>query len=359
MKLTHLKVNQLRNLSPLSIEPGASFNLIYGQNGSGKTSILEAIYFLSLGRSFRTNLATHLIHYQAETLTVWGVAEDEDGISIATGIEKKRQGKTRIKMGNEMSASVADLARSLPLQLINPDSYRLLNEGPRQRREFLDWGLFHVEHSFFPLWQRFQRVLKQRNASLQQNLSSNQVKAWDGELVNVAKEISALRREFIKKLTPVVFSVLKDLIHLEDLTLTYYQGWSEEKGLDAILDQNFQRDSSLRYTQYGPQRADLRIKINQHPVQDILSRGEQKLLVIALRLAQGILLRQITAKKCLYLLDDLAAELDPERRQCIMRVLSDLEAQVFITAVELDPLQAIAEDKKAKMFHVEHGVVEG
>lgn len=357
MKLSRLKAAHFRNLAAVDIEPGAQFNLFFGANGSGKTSILETICFLGLGRSFRTSLTSRIINYDQESLSVFGQIERDGGIAINTGIEKNRQGKIRIKVGNEMVASLAELARALPLQLINPDSYSLLTGGPRPRREFLDWGVFHVEQSFFPLWQRYQRALKQRNASLQQSNPSRQVKAWDTEIASAAEELTRMRGEYLRQLTPIFFTILADLICLSDLKVTYSPGWDKDRSLLEVFEAAFHRDAALGYTQYGPHRADILIKVNNVPVQDVLSRGEQKLLVVALRLAQGMLLRACTDKSCIYLLDDLAAELDVERRRHVVHALAKLQAQVFATAVEQDALIDLVHHGETKVFHVEHGSV--
>lgn len=357
MMLLRLKTNAFRNLAPLTLEPSNRFNLIYGLNGSGKTSLLEAVYFLGLGRSFRTNLTNRIIHYEEDAFSVFGLIADQSGISVATGIEKSRQGKVRIKVGNETTPTQADLAKALPIQLLNPDSYSLLTGGPKPRREFLDWGVFHVEPSFFSLWQRFQRALKQRNASLQQRAPIAQTKAWDYEITATGQELAQLRKQYVQKLTHIFFAILAELIDLPGLAVNFFPGWQEDSNLQEILDANFQRDMALGYTQAGPQRADLILKLNGVPVQDVLSRGEQKLLVLALRLAQGALLRDLTTKNCIYLLDDIAAELDNERRSKVLKFLIKLQAQVFATAVDRNALIELADYEDTKMFHVEHGMV--
>jgi len=359
MNLLRLKATSFRNLTALNIELSNGFNLIYGLNGSGKTSILESIHYLSLGRSFRTNLSNRVIQYQADSFSVFGVSMDETGATLAVGIEKFRQGKIRIKAGNDVTPTQAELARVLPLQLINPDSYSLLIDGPKLRREFIDWGVFHVEPHFFSLWQRFQRALKQRNASLQQAAPPAQTKAWDVEMVTSAQDLAQLRRDYLQKLTPLFFIILAELIELTDLTLEYHQGWEEGRNLVEVLESNFHRDLMQGYTQFGPQRADLVLKVQGSPVQDVLSRGEQKLVVLALRLAQGVLLRDLTGKCCIYLLDDISAELDSERRRYVVKYLAKLEAQVFATAVDQASLLELIDYKTTKMFHVEQGVVLG
>lgn len=360
MSLLQLKASNFRNFEMFHVEPSPDINIIFGENGSGKSSILEAITFLGLGRSFRTSLLNRVIQHGKDKLTVFGtVAQPDNQLIIPIGIEKNLREKIRIKMGSiDTAPLLADLARSLPLQLVNPDSYKILHDGPKERRRFLDWGMFHVEHRFYPVWQRFQRILKQRNAALQQGLPAAQLKSWDFELVAVAEELTLLRRDFVDKLRVLFFPQLATLIEISGLSLEYYQGWEEGTDLMQRLASNYQTDVRLGYTQFGPQKADLVIKLLNTPVQDVLSRGEQKLLVIALLLAQGVLLRQLTPKRCVYLLDDIAAELDIDHRYQVMRTLADLQAQVFITTADANVLNEMRNCVTSKLFHVEHGRIE-
>jgi len=357
MYLTRLKAQNFRNFHAFDLEPCGDFNLIYGANGSGKTSILEAIHFLSLGRSFRSHLVNRIIQYEAEALTVFGAICSPDEMHFNIGIEKDRTGKLRLKVGNEIAHSAAQLAKVLPLQLLNPDSYNLLNEGPKLRREFLDWGVFHVEPLFFSIWQRFQKSLTQRNAALQRNLPLSQIQAWDNELIPAAIELANLREKYFQQLVPLITEIFSQLILVDDMTVSYQQGWDKNEHLSTILSNAYFRDRTLGYTQYGPQRADVIFKINKIPAHDVLSRGEQKLLVCALKLAQGILLKQLTGKTCLYLLDDLAAELDSNHREQVIKVLSTLKAQVFITAVDVISIGNLLQELSHKTFHVEHNAV--
>lgn len=357
MSLLCLKATTFRNLVDLNLEPSPQLNLIYGANGSGKTSLLEAIHFLALGRSFRSHLASRIIQYDASSFTLFGSVLRADHIPINLAIEKSSRSKTKIKIGNDLVPSAAELAVILPLQLINPDTFQLLNAGPRHRREFLDWGVFHVEHSFFPIWQRFHRTLKQRNAALQRGASIEMLSVWNNELIAPANELAHLRLEYLNKLIPIATALLTQLIALSDLSISYYQGWDPQYELADVLGRSYHRDMVLGYTVFGPQRADIEIKINNFPAQDVLSRGEQKLLICALKLAQGILLRQLTAKQCIYLIDDLAAELDQKRRESVIKVLLDLQTQVFVTAVDRTALSDFEQNSAGKLFHVEHGEI--
>ncbi len=355
MSLLRLKVNNFRNLHSLSLECESNFNLIFGANGSGKTSILESIYYLSRGRSFRSHTSNRIISYGAENFSIFGAVATHEGLTVPVGIEKTLNGKTRIKLGNDELTSSAELAQTLPLLMINPDSYSLLDGGPKMRRQFLDWGVFHVEPQFFSIWQRFHRALKQRNAALAQEVSAKEVKVWDAELVSHGLELTKLREHYIQQLVPVVEEILSQLIDLEGLVITFQRGWDPQSDLQQELDNAFVRDKHLGFTSVGPQKANLDIRINKLPVHDVLSRGEQKLLVFSMLLAQGIQLRRCSEKKCIYLLDDIAAELDTQRWQRIKAVLVELQAQVFITATDISFFSELRDSVPSKLFHVEHG----
>ncbi|HEY2567348.1 MAG TPA: DNA replication/repair protein RecF [Candidatus Aquirickettsiella sp.] len=354
MQLVRLKANCFRNLAELDLEFSSCFNFIYGPNGSGKSSLLEAIYFLSLGRSFRSNLASRAIQYQAKSFNLFSVILGQ--YSTTVGLEKIRQGKTKIKIGNNIN-SVSELAKLLPLQLINPNSYQLLSGGPRARRQFIDWGVFHVEPQFFQVWQRFQQILKQRNAGLQQQIPTNQIKIWDTELIEAASELTLMRDKYIQQLTPLITELLNKLLTLQGLNIDFYQGWDKKFSLCSILASSIDRDYKLAYTQFGPHRADLLMKLNGNPVHEVLSRGEQKLLTCALQLAQGILLKNITTKSCIYLFDDLFAELDSSKQNILMHLLQSLKSQVFITAIEETLIKELETSVLRKIFQVKQGKI--
>lgn len=354
MQLIRLKANCFRNLAELDLEFSPCFNFIYGPNGSGKSSLLEAIYFLGLGRSFRSNLASRAIQYEACSFNLFSVLLGQ--CSTTLGLEKIRHGKTKIKIGNNIN-SVSELARLLPLQLINPNSYQLLSGGPKARRQFIDWGVFHVEPQFFQIWQRFQQTLKQRNAALQQQIPINQLKIWDVELIEVANELTVMRDNYIQQLTPLINELISKLLTSKTISIDFYQGWDKKLSLSSTITSSIDRDYKLAYTQFGPHRADLVIKLNGNPVHEVLSRGEQKLLTCALQLAQGILLKKITSKSCVYLFDDLFAELDPGKQGMLMNLLQNLEAQVFITAIEETLIKGLETHVLGKIFQVKQGKI--
>lgn len=357
MALTQLQVTGVRNLHPVTLSPSPRINVLFGANGSGKTSLLEAIHLLGLARSFRSTRLHPVIQHQQSECWVFGQLRLEDERPCKLGIARSREGDLQIRVDGQTLRSAAELAQILPVQLINPDSFRLLEGAPKIRRQFLDWGVFHVEPRFLGSWQRLQKALRQRNSWLRHGrLSGPEQAAWDRELCLASEELDGYRRAYIQALKPVFEQTLSELLALPDLTLSYYRGWDKERDLQEVLTQSLVRDQQLGHTQAGPQRADLRVRLAGHNATDILSRGQQKLVVCALRIAQGHLLNQARQGRCIYLVDDLPSELDEQHRRALCRLLDDLHCQVFITCVDQDLLEGgWRQDTPVALFHVEQG----
>lgn len=357
MSLSRITVTAVRNLHPVTLSPSPRINILHGTNGSGKTSFLEAVHLLGLARSFRSVRLLPVIQHDQSECTVFGQVERGDGRQSNLGVSRDRQGDFHIRIDGQNIKSAAQLAETLPLQLINPDSFRLLEGAPKIRRQFLDWGVFHVEPRFMSAWQRLQKALRQRNSWLRHGtIDTASQAAWDRELSAASTEIDEYRRAYIKALKPVFEKTLAELVELKGLTLSYYRGWDKERELSEVLAASINRDQQMGHTQSGPQRADLRLRLSAHNAADILSRGQQKLVVCALRIAQGHLVSQARRGQCIYLVDDLPSELDEFHRRALCKLLEELNCQVFITCVDHELLKdGWLNDTPVAMFHVEHG----
>lgn len=353
MSLAKLDVSFFRNIEKAQLNLVPGFNFFYGLNGAGKTSLLEAIYLLGYGRSFRTSFNNQLIQHNQPKLTVF--AELENGIPI--GIEKNQQSKTLIRVNSENQNSAAILAELLPIQLINPDGYKLLEEGPTYRRQFLNWGVFHVEQGFYLAWSRLQRALKQRNSALKEQGVSTYIKIWDEEIIQASELIHKMRLSYWDKFLPLFTEYQRALVpELDKLSLSYYPGWKNTASLAEQFESAFKKELIYKYTLFGAHRADIKIEIEGRDAAEVLSRGQQKLLAFALRLSQGELLFQERQRRCIYLIDDLAAELDRNKRNFVFKTLDKLCSQVFVSMVDtLEALQISGFD--GKLFHVEQGTI--
>ncbi len=355
MRIVQLKIHQVRNLKEVILACHPRFNLFLGENGSGKTSLLEAIHLLALGRSFRTRHSQSVINHQENHLTCFGEVLDPQGGKTAMGIEKNRQGEVKCKLDGVVCDRLSRFAQQLPLQLMTPETFKLLGAGPEERRRFLDWGVFHVEHSFAELCQRYQRLIKQRNAALKQYRGAKTHHAWEKELVEVGEKITFYRKQHLVGLIPFIEEACRYLLPAQDIRIHYEQGWQSDFSLEQSLAQSLAHDQRLGYTSVGPHRAELALTLGAFDAHQILSRGQQKLLICALHLAQAKQLGAHTGKQCVFLIDDLASELDMHNRQRLIALLASQGHQLFLTGVEDTPWQHICEQYEGELFHVEHG----
>jgi len=368
MALTRFELNNVRNLGRVKIFPAKTFNLIYGKNGSGKTSLLEAIHILSLGRSFRTLINHKLISNGQNSCSVFGQVSKSNNINPEhdLGVQKSTQVKTQVKINGELVKSASLLAEYLPLQLITPQSIDLIEGPAKYRRQFVDWGVFHVEHLFIDQWRLVQRQVKQRNALLKAISQErdanktlklkNEIVSWNKLLVSSSIAVDEARKSYLLEFIPYLQEYIDIFLPEYQISIDYYPGWPKKSDLAGLLENTFEKDLKQGYTFYSPNRADIRLKAGGLPALDVLSRGQLKLLVCALKLAQA---RHLSDKKNLqsiFLVDDLASELDPDNRAILCSSLGDIGAQVFITSVDKDSIISCLPNKQCNVFHVEHGV---
>ncbi len=363
--LTRLNIQNVRNISEARLSDLGAVNVFYGPNGSGKTSVLESLHMLAMARSFRRGNVNSLISHGEDSCTVfgtllWGGRKTASPISI--GVQRHKAGDVQIKAAGETLARTADLVQMLPVQVISAQSFDLLCGAPSTRRQYLDWGVFHVEHGFYAAWQHFQRYLKQRNQLLRRDkIHTEEINAWTEKLADYGSAVGQYRERYVTALMPyfsaTVASLLPELS--DELELRYLQGWDSGATFREALQDAVDGDHQQGYTRIGPQRADLKVHISGRQAAEILSRGQQKLVACALKLAQGQLLTERAPMgNFLYLVDDLPAELDRDHCHYVCDMLSSIDAQVFITCVQGSEVIDIWPDNdKLSMFHVEHGTV--
>ena len=232
---------------------------------------------------------------------------------------------------------------------------------PQQRRRFLDWGVFHVEHGYRDQGQRFQRALAQRNHLLRRGrISTEEMAPWNRDLANYGEAVSEGRQRFVERLVPAFDALLEQLApELGEIALRYRRGWDSSSSYFDVLERGLASDIEQGFTQSGPQRADLRVSVDGYPAAETLSRGQQKLVVCALKLAQGRILAESAADPGLYLIDDLPSELDSERCERVCRCLRTIGAQTMLTCVDRQAVPAhwLGDEESVAVFHVEHGQV--
>lgn len=355
MSLTRLLVKDFRNIenADLTLSPG--FNFLVGANGSGKTSVLEAIYTLGHGRAFRSLQVNRVIRHEQDAFVLHGRLQNGER-EIAIGLTKNRLGDSTVRIDGSDGHKVADLALMMPMQLITPEGFTLLNGGPKYRRAFIDWGCFHNEPGFFVAWSNLKRLLKQRNAALRQVTRYAQLSPWDQVLIPLAEQVSRWRADYSAAIAADMADTCAQFLPEFTLSFSFQRGWEKESDYSEILARNFERDRMLTYTALGPHKADFRIRADGAPVEDTLSRGQLKLLMCALRLAQGEFLTRQSGRRCLYLIDDFASELDDSRRDLLAHRLKATSSQVFVSAISAEHVMDMA-DKNSKMFAVDQGKI--
>ncbi len=359
--LTQLQIHHIRNLQQVALQDLARINIFFGANGSGKTSVLESVHILGMARSFRQGATRTLIQHGKQDCTVYGVtAHGGNSSRVPVAVQRSLAGEVQIKLGGQAIRSVAELVEHLPLQVLNAASFELLTGAPTARRQFLNWGVFHVEQRFFTEWQRFQRCLKQRNKLLRHGkLDHSELSVWTRDLANSGERIHEFRLQYFEALAPRFRAMMEQVSPtIEGLELRYRKGWERSLSFREALDAGVQADMDQGYTHSGPQRADIKVTVSGHSAAETLSRGQQKLVVCGLKLAQGQLMSHLRQGSCVYLVDDLPAELDARHCGLVCDALAELQAQVFITCVakaDLEHMWPVA--LEPAMFHVERGAV--
>ncbi|NQD36020.1 DNA replication/repair protein RecF [Permianibacter sp. IMCC34836] len=353
--LTELRFQHIRNLTDGALLPAPHLNWVFGGNGAGKTSLLEAIGLLATGRSFRSSQIERVIQDGKAELTVfgrWQSGAQEHRI----GVRRDRQSGFELRLDGQSERKLSAVATLMPVQVLTPDSYSLLSASPRERRRFLDWGVFHVEHGYAGIAQRYARLLQQRNALLKAKAGSKELAPWTSQLVEAADILHRLRLHYWQMLAPDVEAAVAGFLPDAGVSFDWYRGWPEGQ-LAELLETGLERDRINGATGYGPHKADLRVRIGRIAADEKLSRGQCKLVVQALHLAQLRKVAEQNERGGLLLLDDISTELDAARQaELLASVLALPGWQVFVTATQKGPEDLLARYNGA-MFHVEHGVV--
>lgn len=355
MHIRTLGIDNFRCLKNCRLRAEPGINCIVGDNASGKTSLLESIYLLGRGHSFRQNRLSQAINHEASAFTLTAqVVNSTSAREKRLACHATRQ-NLQFKLDDQTSTRRFDLINTLPLQHIDPNVHKLLEQGPQHRRHFLDWGVFHVEQAFFPAWRRYRRALKQRNRALRHQRPKYEIIAWDAELVEQGEIVDACRRRYLSLVKKQLPANASALIGEDQIDFAYHPGWKSGESYGNALLESLEQDIKARFTQNGPHRADIRINVASAKARDWVSRGQQKILTSALLLAQAHILYEVRGLRPVLLIDDMAAELGQAYREALAQQIARSHAQCFVTFLD-DGLVPIAFAGQA-MFHVEHGTL--
>ena len=363
MSLAEVAVHNLRNIEHTKIELSSEVNLFFGENGSGKTSLLEAVYLLSTGKSFRTSTHKNLIKEGQSSCIVSGIVRQhevqERQISTQIGIAKFPN-SSELRINGVTVKQRSELARLLPLLIVTPTSHQLLDAGPHWRRQYLDWGVFHVEHFFGQTWGMYKRGLQQRNSLISEGLRGTRdrdvLSSIDKELGRLGQQIDQSRQAYFASLLPLLVTTVSALLDFEDIQFEFKSGTPSGMDFPEYLVSGLSQDLRRGRTLHGPHTADLKVKIGKYEAKEVLSRGQQKLLVYALLLAQITLFKKQTGRHTTLALDDVSSELDQQRFEQLVWLLKEQFSQLLITSVNKEDLK-LQPFSDCAMFHVKHGTV--
>jgi DNA replication and repair protein RecF len=321
--IQQFSAKDFRCLASIELDADPQYNLIFGDNASGKTSVLESIAYLGRGKSFRGASTGNLIRHGEKEFVLFGRVGD-GGRESKVGVRNSAEG-LEVRIDGQSDGGAAALAETLPLQIIDPNVHDLVAGAPDERRRYLDWMAFHVEHDYLSVWRRFRRALKQRNAALKSGAPAKAIKGWNAEFVELAQQLDAVRRTVLEVATDALEEAGEDLLG-GPVRFEYRAGWNEEKGLLEQLEAGIERDAQQGSTQAGPHRADLKLVYDE-----------------------------ALERPLLLLIDDPAAELDDDSLGRLMRRVAALSCQVIATSLTQSP-EIFGRD--AAVFHVKHGALE-
>jgi DNA replication and repair protein RecF len=352
MGLQNLSIRHFRCFSAVDLEFSPHLNVIEGKNASGKTSILEAIYLLSRGRSFRTaNLETATQDGNNKFLLAARIASQLTKIEISL---TRHDRSLKPRVAGKAIETLSQLAALLPVQLLDGEANHIIRGSPKYRRQFLDWGAFHVEPLFYETWRRYHRALKQRNSLLKaaRPPKDKDAETWNVELAAHGERLNEMRQQYLRNLCGRAIALAEQSLEGISISLGYQRGWSEDIALVDALRTSSKRDQLIGATQTGPHRADLIIRANGKRAQEAISRGQEKVLAATLLLAQASLYQQQRGLSCTLLVDDLAAELDAKHLGSLLKRIKEVGSQVIMTTIEPLPKQGHID---TAVFHVKQG----
>ncbi len=350
MAIRQLSLTDFRNLKSTTLEFDPRLNLVSGDNGSGKTSLLEAIYVLCQAQSFRSHQLSQCINHDKKSFLLFGRF---DGFKAGLSRNDK---KLDIRLDGESVKRRSDLVKKAPINIVNADSFVLVDGAPARRRAFLDWCLFHVEPSYAEAWRQFQHALKQRNRLLKSRQDLHLLDYWDRHLLEPSARLHEMRSEYTGRLRGVIDAEFEQLLQGLQLELEYRKGWPDDETLEASLAAHRERDIRAGFTGVGIQRDDLLLTSNGRQVGEVLSRGQSKRVCLALFLAALELVNRVRESRVILLIDDLHSELDAGAQQQVYHQLEGMDLQLFISNID-GRFPVGFEAKEYKRFHVEHGII--
>ncbi len=371
MYIDRLLLANFKNYAYLDVSFSNNVNCLVGNNGVGKTNLLDALYYLSFCKSYFNSVDSQNIRLGSDYFAINGqyVLDDEGSELVPVACTLQRGQSKKMKFNKKQCPTFAEHIGRLPLVIVTPSDQSLILGGSEVRRKFVDGIMCQVDKNYLQMLLSYQKALEQRNRLLKQFYDDNYyddsaISVWNEQLVRYGEPIVSARRSFLADFMPL-FEQYYVLIHPdanndEKPSIVYETQLSEsDSSMDALLLEAQRRDAQLQYTTVGPHKDDLEFGIGEFSVKRFGSQGQQKTFLLALKLAQFEYIRMHLGTKPILLLDDIFDKLDMNRvSQLVLLVGSDRFGQVFITDTQPGRVESIFEkapDMPHKIFTVENG----
>ena len=357
MRITHAQLTHFRSYDACALAPCDGVNVLLGDNGQGKTNVLEALYLTCTGRSHRTRQDRELIRWGEEYALIGVEAERRDG-SHQVEIALSGMGRRRIRIAGQEIARSGELMGHVTGVLFSPEDLRTVKDGPAERRRFVDMALSQIRPAYYYALQRYNRALKQRGEALKAILAQPSLMAtldaWDGQLADSGAEIMRQRRDYIARLSASAAEIHREISDgRERLEIRYQPSVTMGDDPQAILDALFaarEQDVRRLVTSVGAHRDDVQLLIEGRDVRAYGSQGQQRTAALAMRLAELGVMRDALGEWPMLMLDDVMSELDPTRRRQLVGRLQGI--QTFITCTDEEDL---AGAQIGRAWRVENG----
>lgn len=365
MYLKQLKFTNFKNYEEAEIELSPRINCFIGQNGAGKTNVLDAIYYLSFCKSYFNPIDSQNIKHETDFFAIHGqYVRKHDALDTVHCVLRRNQHK-QFKLNDKKYERLADHIGLIPLVMISPYDRDLINNGSEVRRKYMDGVISQFDHAYLSGLLDYNKALAQRNALLKQFserrfFDETALEIWDLKLVKLGHEIVEKRKAFIEAFVPIFQSFFELISGGNETVELIYESALEKGNMADLLKENLGRDRALRYTSVGAHKDDLDFLIDGFPVKKYGSQGQQKSYVIAIKLAQFEFMRRLKAYKPILLLDDIFDKLDNQRVEQLIRLVSEENfGQVFITDTQRERVEQLfeASDMDHRLFEVIQGEI--
>lgn len=360
--LARLKLLNFRNHRDAELELGAEVNCFTGPNGTGKTNLLDAVHYLSLGKSYFEATDMHTTLHGEDMFMVQGAMHSEAGED--TVLVSLRRGQRKVISRNRKEYErMADHVGRYPVVMITPYDGQLVLEGSEVRRRFLDGLIAQFDKGYLEALIRYNRALAQRNLLLkrfaeQGRGSLQDLEPWDEQLVLHATTVHDVRSAFMEELVPMLDKHYRGISAGPETVALSYRSALNDAGMRALLQDAWPRDRAAQHTTVGVHKDDLEFTINGQALRRFGSQGQQKTFLIALKLAQFDLTRERSSVRPILLLDDIFDKIDPQRMRHLLKLLKDHRfGQVLITDTDAARLHQALDglDLDVRFFHLDHG----